>query len=593
MILALLILIKFFYFYNKVHVQRNYLYTVLLSSLIALLALVGLNSIQSTINFNPWIVLYYLISIIMLIDVIYYKYFNQLTSVNLLKQITQLTTVGDSLTELFEPSQLILVLDLIIIPFLPKKVLDFVISGLDFRVIFLITVLFIMELMYFNKSKEIARQELFIYHSRDIAYSIGREQLELENSFTKEDLEGRNLKSNKDDIYHGIARGNNLILVQVEALQNFVINREYNGYEITPNLNKLIDRNNSIYFDHAFESIGRGNTSDAEYAVLTGLIPPPNNISYLEYTNKAYHSLAHYFKSMGYTTAVCHGNDARYYNRDKMYKTLGFDHYFNKDDYPFDEKTQIGFGISDEDFLIQTVEKLLQIERKGKFMSFIITLSSHTPFLMPEDKVAIKLKKEDENTMSGRYLQAINYADMALGKFIEKLEETGLLERSTLVLYGDHFAISAGNHEDALHAAVQFDMKHGYFYDDMMNIPLIICSNGLNKETISSTCSQVDIYPTIFNLFGGKNSKSIVFGSDIINNPSELAIPAGYVNLGSFIYKDVFVEMDQGGKLENSRAYKLFTHEPVDPKSLHEIYKKALHERALARYAVLTNQVKL
>lgn len=49
-----------------------------------------------------------------------------------------------------------------------------------------------------------------------------------------------------DNEYLGMAKGKNLIYIQVESLENFVIGKTVNGKEITPNLNKLVQK--SLYF---------------------------------------------------------------------------------------------------------------------------------------------------------------------------------------------------------------------------------------------------------------------------------------------------------------------------------------------------------
>ncbi|NMR95768.1 LTA synthase family protein, partial [Vibrio parahaemolyticus] len=71
--------------------------------------------------------------------------------------------------------------------------------------------------------------------------------------------------------YTGIGAGKNLIVIQVEALQNFVLFEEINGFEITPNLNKLVKDSGTLYYDNFFQLVGKGNTSDAEVAILNSL----------------------------------------------------------------------------------------------------------------------------------------------------------------------------------------------------------------------------------------------------------------------------------------------------------------------------------
>ena len=56
---------------------------------------------------------------------------------------------------------------------------------------------------------------------------------------------------------HGIAEGRNLIVIQLEAFQNFLINAEYNGQEVTPNLNEAHSRGVYI-FQRLLSAVGQG-----------------------------------------------------------------------------------------------------------------------------------------------------------------------------------------------------------------------------------------------------------------------------------------------------------------------------------------------
>ncbi len=57
------------------------------------------------------------------------------------------------------------------------------------------------------------------------------------------------------------------------------------------------------------------------------------------------------------------------------------------------------------------------------FHAFLISLTSHTPFTMPEEYEYLNIKEEHEGTILGDYLQSIHYADKALGEFLEDLKK--------------------------------------------------------------------------------------------------------------------------------------------------------------------------
>ncbi len=54
--------------------------------------------------------------------------------------------------------------------------------------------------------------------------------------------------------------GRNLILVQLESLQNFVINNEMNGEVVTPFLNSLTNDPDTYYFSDFYHQTGLGKT---------------------------------------------------------------------------------------------------------------------------------------------------------------------------------------------------------------------------------------------------------------------------------------------------------------------------------------------
>lgn len=95
----------------------------------------------------------------------------------------------------------------------------------------------------------------------------------------------------------------------MEALQNFVINREYEGQEITPNLNRLIRHEGTIYFDRYYMQIAAGNTSDAEFATNNSIYGSEKSYTYELYKENTFRGLPVLLKERGYSTIAMHGYD--------------------------------------------------------------------------------------------------------------------------------------------------------------------------------------------------------------------------------------------------------------------------------------------
>lgn len=74
--------------------------------------------------------------------------------------------------------------------------------------------------------------------------------------------------------FYGADKGKNLIVVQMESFQSFLLGLTIDGQEITPNLNKLVQEN--TYFNNFYTNAGQGTTSDAEFVVNTSFYVPKN-----------------------------------------------------------------------------------------------------------------------------------------------------------------------------------------------------------------------------------------------------------------------------------------------------------------------------
>ena len=196
----------------------------------------------------------------MFLDVMYYSHFNHLPSITMVKLLGQVGAAGDSVKDLLSIKNLLFLLDLplLIVYFLKaikkeqnKEYNKYIRWGIPSS-IFLILLFLLTYLSRVQLFGPVTNQELFTYHAKDIKKAIiGDEIVEGRGIFTQEDLEELIERSKlKEGKYTGIGKGKNLIVIQFEALQNFVINLNYEGQEITPNINKLIAEEGSLYFDN-------------------------------------------------------------------------------------------------------------------------------------------------------------------------------------------------------------------------------------------------------------------------------------------------------------------------------------------------------
>jgi lipoteichoic acid synthase len=359
--------------------------------------------------------------------------------------------------------------------------------------------------------------------------------------------------------YFGAAKGKNLIIVQMEAFQNFPIHLSLNGQALTPVLNGLTGT--SLYFPHVFQQIGQGNTSDAEFMSNTSIYPTGTIAMSMGYGDRALPSLPRLLQKYGYEADTFHVNDVKFWDRIQLYPALHFDHYFDKPFYTNDHFND--FGASDEELYRVGTEKILEIAKQSKpFYAQFVTVSSHFPFKVPDDRKRITLPDSLKDTQLGDYLTAINYTDYALGTFIDRLKREGLWDNTVLVVYGDHFGLQPQDNDPAWvqsQLGIPYDPRVSRF-----NIPLIIHLPGENKgKTVDQVGGQLDIMPTVANLLGINlnNEKFVTFGHDLLNITRNAFGMRYYLPTGSFFNNDILFVPGKG--FDDGTAISLKTLKPV------------------------------
>lgn len=329
-----------------------------------------------------------------------------------------------------------------------------------------------------------------------------------------------------DNRYFGMLKGKNVIFVQMESLEDFVIDQKVNGQEITPILNKLVK--NSLYFNNVYEQNNGGNSIDCDMMVNTGMLTLGNSITFISNPYTQYPSMARILEKYDYTTASTRAEPGGDYNWAKAHKNaLGFQNIWDGNEYEFDEI--VGFGLSDRTFYNQYIDKLNKI--KQPFFSMIPNLSNHGPFDIAKKYRALNLPESLDKTKLGGYFQSSHYADEQLGFLISKLKQLGLMKDTVLVIYGDHGGIHKYYNEEL----ESIDLEGDWWQEYERKIPFIIYGEGINGKTIDTIGGHMDIMPTVLNLLGiksevplmGRNllntnvNATVIKGNEIIGKPSE------------------------------------------------------------------------
>lgn len=482
--------------------------------------------------------------------VMYHKYYGVIVNYTALQQVNQVTAVKNSVFSLLAPYYLLIFVDIVVIGFwlFRKKRAEKLKALFNLRKAStgVITGIFAFSLLLcifnvwpnrasMNEIKQAEQMGILNYETYTIFSSAKKEELVDKDEISQAKINNlKGITPPAEPKYFGAAKGKNLIIIQMESFQNFLIGLKIDGQEVTPNMNKLVKEN--TYFSHFYQMVGQGNTSDAEFVVNTSFYIPYNEAATQNYPDKDLPSLPKLMRDQGYDTATFHTNVVDFWNRGELYKAIGFNRYY--DQKWFGTEDTVFFGPSDEVLYKKTIEELDRMQQTGQpFYTQVISMTAHHPFTTPHDKDKIQLPERYQDNMVGDYLRAQSYADYALGQFIEDLKQRGIWDNSVVVIYGDHLGLPMYSLDKHGLELMKEIYGRDYSYIDMINIPMLLHVPGTElPEVMDNVGGQVDILPTVANLFGINLDNHIHFGEDLLNQTSYNLLPQRYyLPSGSFI----------------------------------------------------------
>jgi lipoteichoic acid synthase len=317
-----------------------------------------------------------------------------------------------------------------------------------------------------------------------------------------------------DPALFGKAKGMNVIYVSMESFQNFMIDLKMpNGQLVTPFLDSLAHDGNTFYFDHFYHQTGQGKTSDAEFLMENSLYPLNQGAVFINNAQNIYQASPPILKGYGYNSAVFHGNYKTFWNRNVMYKALGYDQFFDASYYNLTPPNIKNFGMKDKPFFSESMPMLESL--KQPFYTKFITLSNHFPF---------EIDPGDTNFPKGttgdwavdQYMQSTHYMDESLQQFFELLKKAGLYDKSVIILYGDHYGLSSNNYP-AMARLLGVANITPIMDSNLQQVPLFIHVPGIKGGVEHQVGGEVDVRPTLLHLLGIDTKDYIEFGSDLLS----------------------------------------------------------------------------
>lgn len=455
----------------------------------------------------------FLFSLILFTDSVYYRGFYDIFSSKMLSQAGHVSSFATSIIDIFRAKDFLYFIDIIPLVFYLRKKNTRFTARISYKTIVIMAV---STFVFFFGTEHLARQfrdgkqylglspsnaELFsrvsplFWHAYDLYDSFtASDNLELSEG-EKSEIESffaANKSQTAPDSLFGILKGKNVILLQIESLENYIINQSIEGQEITPNLNRIAK--SSMRFSNFYEQVRNGISVDADLMVNTSLLPTVQGTSFIRFPWNTYRSLPVVLKEMGYYSAAFKIDNPSYYKWVNALTSMGYDKCYDIQN--FEKSGLITQNLNDSISLTEFPDMISELPRP--FLAFFATMSSHFPFLMNERDMELHFNNPMYNTPLGNYYQTLHYSDKYINRFIEKLNESRLSDSTVLVIYGDHTSIHRFYGDFIRQIISPTDIEK----DFSRRVPLFIVAPNIPRIDISTICGQSDLLPTLLYLLG-------------------------------------------------------------------------------------------
>lgn len=411
-------------------------------------------------------------------------------------------------------------------------------------------------------------------HVSQMRKSATKSQLKTVEKFTKEHYAAPNKK------LFGIAKGRNVIVIHLESFQQFLIDKKINGQEVTPFLNSLYHGQDTYAFSNFFNQVGQGKTSDAENMLETSTygLSQGSLFATLGNDNTFQAAPAILKQRAGYTSAVFHGNVASFWNRNNVYKNLGYQYFFDASYFDTSGDKATGYGLKDKLLFADSIKYLQHLQQP--FYVKYLTVTNHFPFdLDDEDKDSNFTTTNTGSSTVDNYFVTAHYLDQSLQEFFSYLDKTGLAKKSIIMIYGDHYGISNSENKN-LASVLGKNADDWTDFDNvqMQRVPLmfVIPGSGGHGGIYSTYGGEIDVLPTLLHLLGISTKRYIQFGTDLFSSQHDQVVALRNQDFVTPKYTSI------SGKIYLNSTGKLAKLTKQEKKQLRTDQKKVSEELALS-----------
>lgn len=266
------------------------------------------------------------------------------------------------------------------------------------------------------------------------------------------------------------------------------------GPDITPKLCEL--RKQGLWFPNLYATGTR--TVRGIESTVSGFLPSPlPGAVKLGGAKTGFFTAGSLFEKHGYETEFIYGGMSNFDEMRSFFLGNGFNKIY--DEPTFENPVFLGtWGVSDED-LVRKANDIFVAHGDKPFFSLLLSTSNHSPYEFPDGR--IELHEQPKQT----HLNAIKYADYAIGLFFELAQKEEYFKNTIFLIVADHNSHVRGN-----------DLVPINKY----RIPGLIIGPNVPKQEFERLASQIDLLPTLL-YFTGLETSHPMIGRSLLELPPE------------------------------------------------------------------------
>lgn len=312
--------------------------------------------------------------------------------------------------------------------------------------------------------------------------------------------------------YTGMFENKNVIVIMLESVGELIINEEY-----FPNFYKLY--NEGWAWTNNYSPRNSCATGNNEMSGMVSLYSIYNSCTANNYKNNTYSaSIFNVFNNKGYQTSSMHNYTETYYSRSKIHENMGSGIYYGVQDLDLEYSYEYKEWPSDVEFIDKAMDIILESEDSRPFMTWLTTVTSHQPYGVSSEYGDLYLDKFKDSGLPKdiqRYYSKLTVLDNALGLLLERLENSGKLNDTVVVLYGDHYPY--GLSKSTLSKVLTYDLNDY----ETERTPFVIYNPEMEAKKFEEYTSYINILPTLANLFNLNYDPRLYMGSDLLSDDYE------------------------------------------------------------------------